>query len=124
MPQRVWLAHYAHFSTVEINASFYRLQKPESYRHWRDEAPAGFVYAVKASRFITHLKRLKAEPESLEVFFAGVRELGPILYQLPPNMKCDLERLEHFAEALPGGFDHVFEFSQSRLVPARRPRVS
>jgi uncharacterized protein YecE (DUF72 family) len=115
LPQRDWLAHYmTHFSTVEINASFYRLQKAESFRYWRDAAPPGFVYAVKASRFITHMKRLKAEPESLEVFFAGVRELGPalgpILYQLPPNMKCDLDRLEHFAEGLPSGFDHVFEF--------------
>jgi uncharacterized protein YecE (DUF72 family) len=115
LPQREWLAYYvARFPTVEINASFYRLQKPESFRHWRDQAPPGFVYAVKASRFITHLKRLKAEPESLDVFFDGVRELGPtlgpILYQLPPNMKRDLDRLEQFADRLPSGFDHVFEF--------------
>jgi uncharacterized protein YecE (DUF72 family) len=115
LPQPQWLAHYvAHFPTVEINASFYRLQKPEIFRAWRDAAPAGFVYAVKGSRFITHLKRLKAEPESIKIFFDGVRELGPalgpILYQLPPNLGRDMERLEHFVDGLPSGFDHVFEF--------------
>ncbi len=115
LPQREWLAHYvAHFPTVEINASFYRLQKPENFRQWRDQAPAGFVYAVKASRFITHMKRLKAEPASIKVFFDGARELGPalgpVLYQLPPNMKRDIARLEQFVEGLPAGFQHVFEF--------------
>jgi uncharacterized protein YecE (DUF72 family) len=76
--------------------------------------PPGFVYAVKASRFITHLKRLKVEPESIAVFFDGVRQLGPalgpVLYQLPPNMKRDLARLEQFVDGLPAGFQHVFEF--------------
>jgi uncharacterized protein YecE (DUF72 family) len=115
LSQRDWLAHYVRqFPTVEINASFYRLQKPATYRHWSDQAPPGFLYAVKASRFITHLKRLKAEPESLAAFFDGVRELspalGPILYQLPPNMGRDLKRLEAFVDGLPAGFEHVFEF--------------
>ncbi len=115
LAQREWLGYFTrHFPTVEINASFYRLQKPENFRAWRDAAPPGFLYAVKASRFITHMKRLKAEPESIKVFFDGARELGPalgpILYQLPPNMGLDLDRLAQFVDGLPSGFDHVFEF--------------
>jgi uncharacterized protein YecE (DUF72 family) len=115
LPQREWLAYYlAQFPTVEINASFYRLQKPESFRRWGEMAPPGFDYAVKASRFITHLKRLNVEPESIAVFFDGVCQLGPalgpILYQLPPNMGRDLARLERFVDGLPAGLQHVFEF--------------
>jgi uncharacterized protein YecE (DUF72 family) len=115
MPQREWFAHYAgHFQTVELNASFYRMPKPETLRKWREQAPRGFIYAVKANRFITHLKRLRAEPSSMTLFFDGVRELGrslgPILYQLPPNMKCDAGRLDEFASGLPGDLTHVFEF--------------
>jgi len=75
-----------HFSTVEINASFYRLQKAESFRYWRDAAPPGFVYAVKASRFITHMKRLKAEPESLRCSLSVCASWGRRL--VPSSISC------------------------------------
>ncbi len=115
LPQRAWLAHYVrHFNTVEINATFYRLPNPETFARWREAAPPGFVYAVKASRQITHLKRLKDCAEALSRFLDAARELGPalgpILYQLPPSLKADPERLADFAAILPGGAIHVFEF--------------
>ncbi len=115
LPQHEWLPYYiAHFPTVEINASFYRLPKHEILRKWRDAAPPGFLYAIKASRFITHIKRLKPDAESLALFLDAARELGPalgpILYQLPPNLKKDIVRLDAFADRLPRDLTHVFEF--------------
>lgn len=118
LPQREWLNYYvSRFPTVEINATFYRLPKPQTFRHWREIAPRGFVYAVKASRFITHVKRLKPDEESLALFLEAARELGsslgPILYQLPPNLKKDVTLLKNFAKRLPSDLTHVFEFRAS-----------
>ena len=93
-------------STIEINGSFYSLQRPESYRAWREQTPDGFVFSVKGGRFITHMKRL-LEPElSLANFFAsGVLalgdKLGPLLWQLPPNFQFDVQRLDDFFAHLP-----------------------
>ena len=93
-------------STIEINGSFYSLQRPESYRAWREQTPDGFVFTVKGGRFITHMKRL-LEPElSLANFFAsGVLalgdKLGPVLWQLPPNFQFDARRLDDFFAHLP-----------------------
>lgn len=110
-----WFEHYASiFDTVEINNTFYRLPEREVFAAWRRRAPAGFLFAVKASRFLTHMKKLKDPEEPLDRFFTRVRalgrNLGPVLYQLPPGWKLDLARLEHFLHALPRGVRHVMEF--------------
>jgi uncharacterized protein YecE (DUF72 family) len=92
--------------SIEINGSFYSLQTPASYERWRASTPAGFVFSVKGSRFITHMKKLREPQKALANFFAsGVlaleEKLGPILWQLPPNLGFDRERLAAFFEALP-----------------------
>jgi len=110
-----WLKFYAsHFTTVELNNSFYRLPSEDAFTNWRDSSPANFVFAVKVSRLITHLKRLKNTQEAVETFLSRATilgaKLGPLLYQLPPNMHRDDERLESFLSTLPQGMKHVFEF--------------
>ncbi|HET7332407.1 DUF72 domain-containing protein [Dyella sp.] len=107
LPQREEL-HYAsrQFNTIEINGSFYSLQNPTNYQRWYDETPRGFVFAVKAPRYITHIHRLKNVEQGLANFFAsGVLALrekfGPILWQLPPSFRYDEERLETFFSQLP-----------------------
>lgn len=115
LPQGGWFAFYASvFSTVEINNTFYRLPSEEAWRHWREAAPEGFVYAVKGSRFITHVKRLRPGPEPVELFTSRARllgeHLGPILWQLHPGHRRDLDRLRSFLELLPRDVRHVFEF--------------
>jgi uncharacterized protein YecE (DUF72 family) len=94
------------FSTLEINGSFYSLQRPECYARWYDEAPADFVFAVKGGRFITHMKKLKNVDTALANFLASgvfnLREkLGPILWQFPPNFRYDEQRVADFLELLP-----------------------
>ncbi|HEU5098856.1 MAG TPA: DUF72 domain-containing protein [Roseiflexaceae bacterium] len=113
--QSDWFAHYARsFDTVEINNSFYRLPSPAAFAVWREQAPAGFVYAVKASRFLTHMKKLRDPHDPLERFFERARALGatlgPVLYQLPPHWQVNLPRFETFLAALPQGYAHVVEF--------------
>ena len=93
-------------NSIEINGSFYALQRPERYAQWYAETPAGFVFSVKAPRFITHIRRLRDIHKPLANFFAsGVLELkeklGPILWQFPPNFKFDPELFESFLEQLP-----------------------
>ncbi len=110
-----WLAHYARvFDTVEINATFYRLPRPELLERWRTIAPEGFLYAVKASRQITHLRRLRDCEGELETFLQAARRLGPalgpLLYQLPPSLKADAGLLRDFLSLLPGDLRHVMEF--------------
>jgi uncharacterized protein YecE (DUF72 family) len=117
LPASRWLDHYAqHFDTVEINNSFYRLPEASTFAAWRRRAPARFLYAVKASRFLTHMKKLKDPEEPLARFFSrAVRlgsALGPVLYQLPPRWPVNLERLKHFLEALPRRRRHVLEFRE------------
>jgi len=110
-----WFEHYAKdFDTVEINNTFYQQPKEQTFENWHKQAPKNFLYTVKANRFITHIKRLKDPAESLERFFERVNilqeNLGPILYQLPPNMHKDLDRLRNFLEVLPKNRIAVFEF--------------
>jgi uncharacterized protein YecE (DUF72 family) len=117
LPVKHWFEHYArHFDTVEINASFYRLPEASVFAKWRDQAPPGFCYAVKAPRFITHMKKLKDCKQSLAEFLDRARHLGPalgpILYQLPPRWRCDRERLAGFLALLPPDLAHVFEFRE------------
>jgi uncharacterized protein YecE (DUF72 family) len=124
LPQSSWFAHYArHFDTVEINNTFYRLPPPESFAKWRQQAPRRFLYAVKASRFLTHMKKLKDPQDPLFRFFEGATQLGPhlgpVLYQLPPGWKVDLERLEQFLRALPKGRRHTVEFRETSWYDER-----
>ena len=115
LPQRLWFDFYAeHFDTVEINNSFYRLPKAETFGKWRDQAPAGFCYAVKANRFLTQAKKLKDCAEPLQRMMTPFRalgdRLGPILYQLPPRFRINLERLQEFLALAPKDVTNVFEF--------------
>lgn len=100
--------HYASraFTSIEINGTHYALQKPKSFEKWRDEVPDDFVFSVKATRFITHIRRLKECEEPLANFFASGLlilgpKLGPILWQLPPSFHYEEERLEAFLKLLP-----------------------
>ncbi|HEY3297175.1 MAG TPA: DUF72 domain-containing protein [Armatimonadota bacterium] len=115
LPSSEWLDFYAReFKTVEINYSFYRLPERENFETWHDETPTGFIFAVKASRYLTHRKKLKDPEEPLERVIGHARglgdKLGPILYQLPPRWKANPERLRAFLELLPKDLRHVFEF--------------
>ncbi len=106
MPSSRWLQHYLSvFDTVEVNNTFYRLPEADTFAGWREQTPASFVMAVKASRFLTHMKRLRDPEEPLERLFSRASELGPrlgpVLYQLPGNFHIDLQRLEGFLRALP-----------------------
>lgn len=115
LPQKRWFERYAEeFDTVEINNSFYRLPAGATFEKWRNQAPAGFCYAVKANRYLTQAKKLKDCEEPLERMMTAVRRLGdrlgPMLYQLPPKMNLNLERLESFLQILPKDVTRVFEF--------------
>jgi uncharacterized protein YecE (DUF72 family) len=123
LAQKRWFERYAEeFDTVEINASFYRLPKAETFDGWRNKAPPGFRYAVKVNRFITHLKKLAGVEEAVAEFAGLARRLehtlGPLLYQLPPSLKLDLDRLEAFLKLIPADLSNVFEFrNKSWYVP-------
>jgi uncharacterized protein YecE (DUF72 family) len=115
VPQKAWFEFYSQrFDTVEINNSFYRLPKPETFASWRNRSPDGFSFAVKGSRYITHIKRLKEPQDSIKRFFDNADELGPragpILWQLAPNFHRDDERLAAFLAELPRNHGHAFEF--------------
>lgn len=113
-PKSNWLAAYAqHFSTVEVNATFYHLPRPQTVDNWRDGTPEGFLWAVKASRYITHVKKLRNPRESLERFNEAVErfehKLGPILFQLPPMLKFDAAVFDEFCAALKPGRRYALE---------------
>jgi uncharacterized protein YecE (DUF72 family) len=120
LPVDRWLEFYAsHFDTVEINNTFYRLPDRSTFAMWRRHVPKHFLFAVKASRFLTHMKRLREPEEPLARLFGRAAalgpQMGPVLYQLPGHFTLDLERLDAFLEALPktsGGrrIRHVMEF--------------
>jgi uncharacterized protein YecE (DUF72 family) len=116
MPQRAWLGFYAeHFDTVEVNNTFYRLPKPAAVEGWSQHSPDGFCFAVKLSRYMTHIKRLTMVEAGLKRFFEPLEpliqagKLGPLLWQFPPNFHRDTERLGSALRALPRG-RHAFEF--------------
>lgn len=109
------LAYYARkFATVEINNSFYKLPRQQTLQNWRDGVPDAFVFGFKASRYITHMKKLKEPRESLTKLLRAVQalgpKLGPILFQLPPRWRCNNRRLAEFLEALPQTHRYAFEF--------------
>lgn len=131
LPTREWLGYYAHaFPTVEINRSFYRLPTFEQFQDWAAQvAPSpGFRFAVKASRFITHLKKLKDAQDSISRLLTAASGLGEhvgvFLYQLPPGWHADLARLEDFLAQLPPEHPAAFEFRDpSWFEPATLPRL-
>ena len=122
-PTAKMLDFYAnHFRTVEINNTFYKLPTAEAVTGWRETVPVGFEFAVKASRFITHMKKLRDPENSIALFFERVgllgHSLGPILFQLPPHWPVNAERLEEFLSMIPRGHRYIFEFrEESWCVP-------
>jgi uncharacterized protein YecE (DUF72 family) len=117
LAQKNWLSFYASkFGTVELNNTFYRLPSAETFADWARTVPREFVFATKASRFITHIKRLKDPEESVRLFLSRLSRLGkrrgPVLFQLPPQMKADSERLEELHRSLKRskGLGVVLEF--------------
>ena len=116
LPPSRWLAHYATlFDTVEVNSTFYRLAKPAAVAAWLEATPPQFVFAVKASQYLTHMKRLVGIEQGIGRFYAGIAplasspKLGPVLWQLPERMERDVPRLAGALELLPEG-RHCFEF--------------
>jgi uncharacterized protein YecE (DUF72 family) len=102
-----------HFDTVELNNSFYRLPTPESFDDWREATPQNFVFAVKASRFLTHNKKLKDPENALDNLLPRAarlgKKLGPILFQLPPRWRVNVERLDNLLTVLPRDLRYAFE---------------
>ncbi|GAA3755911.1 DUF72 domain-containing protein [Terriglobus aquaticus] len=132
LPQRRELEFAAtHFNSVEINGTFYSMQRPESFRRWHAETPEGFLFAIKGARFITHMKKLRGVEQGLANFFAqGVlalgKKLGPVLWQLPPQLAFDADRLAGFFDLLPRthadaavlAHDHAPRFQGRSVVEA------
>src|SRR4051812_41601787 len=116
LPARRWLEHYATlFDTVEVNSTFYRLAKPSAVEGWVRGTPDDFLFAVKASRYLTHMKRLRDMHDGIGRFYEAIAplasspKLGPVLWQLPEREKLDVDRLAEALDALPPG-RHCFEF--------------
>lgn len=118
-PQRIgadaMLAHYAqHFDAVELNSTFYRLPAESTLQRWAETVPEDFRFTVKASRYITHVKKLKEPRDSASLFLERVSvlgdRLGPILFQLPPRFRYNGERLRALLDVLPEEFEYAFEF--------------
>jgi len=116
LPKNHWLEYYSrHFSSVELNVTFYRLPERETFAKWYMSTPEGFLFSLKGSRFVTHVKKLKDCAEPIEAFFSRAsvlkEKLGVILWQFPPTFNLDLDRLNEFLEALkPFNVRNTFEF--------------
>src|SRR5215831_5828564 len=117
LPSKQFLSHYSQrLNCVEINYTFRRLPSGSTLANWVEQTPAGFVFAVKANQRITHIARLKNASEATELFLKMIdplrtaRRLGPILFQLPPAVKCDVDLLRSYLELLPAGMRYAFEF--------------
>jgi uncharacterized protein YecE (DUF72 family) len=113
--QADWLEYYGErFQTVEVNNAFYRLPKPETFTAWARRTPDDFVVVVKASRYLTHIRRLKEPDEAIGRFVEHAghlgRKLGPVLLQLPPDLKADLDRLDRALALFPPGWRLTVEF--------------
>jgi uncharacterized protein YecE (DUF72 family) len=118
LPKGEFLTHYQkQFDAVEINNSFYRLPSAQSLNHWRESTEPGFIFTAKASRYITHMKKLKDPADAVSTFFERIDglspKLGPILFQLPPHWRFNPDRLEGFLKALAAGHRYAFEFRDS-----------
>lgn len=117
LPAAKMLDHYVqHFDTVELNNSFYRLPEPGAFDTWREATPGNFIFAVKASRFLTHNKKLKEPEQALDNLLPRAAhlgsKLGPILFQLPPHWRVNAERLHNLLEILPRDLRYAFEFRE------------
>jgi uncharacterized protein YecE (DUF72 family) len=116
-PSKMLEYYVRHFDTLELNNSFYRLPTVAAFEAWRDATRKNFVFAVKASRFITHNKKLKDPENALDNFLPRAehlgRKLGPVLFQLPPKWKVNLERLEGLLQILPREHRYAFEFRET-----------
>jgi uncharacterized protein YecE (DUF72 family) len=117
LPSKDFLKHYAtRLNCVEINYTFRRLPAATTLQNWVEATPAGFVFAVKANMRITHILRLKNAEQATDIFFKAIdplrtsRRIGPVLFQLPPALKCDLPLLEAYLDQLPAGMRYAFEF--------------
>jgi len=115
LPKNKWLEFYArHFPTVELNNTFYRLPTEKALKTWYDSSPSDFTFALKVSRYITHIKRLKDCAGEVKNFMSRVailkEKMGPLLYQLPPGLHRDDEKLSSFLAVLPRGLKHIIEF--------------
>jgi uncharacterized protein YecE (DUF72 family) len=113
--QSTQLQYYQQFfNTVELNNSFYHLPDAATFKHWKESSPKDFLFSVKASRYITHMKKLKDAKEPLHTFLSNARglgrKLGPVLFQLPPHWQLNLDRLHEFLKLLPKKRRFVFEF--------------
>ena len=116
LPANHWLEHYATlFDTVEVNSTFYRLARPDAVARWIEQTPEDFIFTLKASRYLTHVKRLTDLGQGVERFYESIKplvgsaKLGPILWQLPENFHRDDDRLANALEGLRPG-RHCFEF--------------
>lgn len=111
------------FHSVEINNSFYKLPEQAALEAWKETTPPGFIFAAKASRYITHMKKLQDPEQSTARFLERIQvlgdKLGPILFQLPPRWSCNLPRLQSFLAALPRTCRYAFEFRDSSWINAR-----
>ena len=115
LPQSKWLPYYSErLPSVEINNTFYKLPERSTLKQWKAVVPDSFLFAVKASRYITHMKKLKDPEHSTKRFFRRIEtledKLGPVLFQLPPRWKRNPQRLVGFLEQLPPGYLYTFEF--------------
>jgi uncharacterized protein YecE (DUF72 family) len=124
LPKPKWLSFYARqFTTVELNNSFYHLPSEKAFNTWRESTPEDFIFAVKVSRFITHIKRLRNLGSAIETFLgrAGLlkEKLGPLLYQLPPSIKRNDGLLQSFLSTLPPKYQHVIEFRHESWMDER-----
>jgi uncharacterized protein YecE (DUF72 family) len=115
LPQKDWLSYYSErFPVVEVNNTFYMLPKEETFARWREASADGFLFVVKASRYITHVRRLRGCREPVRLLWSRCRRLGrkrgPVLFQLPPNLQADRDLLEGFLGILPPSMRAAFEF--------------
>ena len=130
VPASRWLETYAsEFDTVEVNATFYRLAKVETVRGWAEQVPDGFLFAVKASRYLTHMRRLRGIETGIERFWEPLEplresgKLGPVLWQLPERVEFDAELLEGFCSLLPSTMREAAELAERHDEKVKRVEV-
>ena len=123
-PKKKWLEYYCdHFSTVELNATFYRLPNQGTFEKWKARTPESFLWSVKGSKFITHTRRLKDPAEPLTNFYGAIaglgKKLGAILFQMPPSFPFDEKLFREFCESLDPQIRHSFEIRHPSWISDR-----
>lgn len=113
------------FNSIEVNGTFYRLQRPETFLKWYDSTPESFIFSVKGHRYITHLKRLNSVKEALKNFFASgplnlQEKLGVFLWQFPPSLRFEPERINNFLELLPKSRKEALKLAGEKNLPAQQ----